>query len=132
MAMDSTLRAPYVERMPASDNPRGHDYDMPPSLAHALVRGTTWALSCPACRREIAVDVIRMVESVADVRDFDSSAMLRRAKCKDCGERLKHTGGYTLGSLKNTGHMPKLIIADGSNWRRPLWGSLVAVDPAPP
>ena len=92
---------------------------MPPVLAHALVRGTTWALSCPTCRREIAVDVIRMVESVADVREFDSSTMLRRAKCKDCGERLKHTGGDTLGSLKHTGHMPKLITADGSNRRRP-------------
>ena len=107
--------------MPQTNSPRTHDYDMPPVLIHSMIYGTTWALSCPRCQRRIAVDVIRMVESVADVRDFDSSTMLRRAKCKDCGGRLKHTGGYTLGSLKHTGHMPKLITADGSNWGQPAW-----------
>jgi hypothetical protein len=47
--------------------------------------------------------------------------MVRRAKCKECGERLKQSGRYTLGSLKHTGHMPKRITSDGSNWRRPTW-----------
>jgi hypothetical protein len=28
----------------------------PPIPAHALVRGTTWALFCTGCQREIAVD----------------------------------------------------------------------------
>jgi hypothetical protein len=107
-----------------SDNSHSHEYEMPPTLIHSLVYGTTWALYCPACERQIAVDVIRLVESVADVRDFKSEAMLRRATCKDCGGRLKHTGGYTVHSLKHTGHMPKLITTDGSNWRRPVWQSL--------
>jgi hypothetical protein len=64
---------------------------------------------------------MRMVESVDDVRDFDARAMVSRAKWKECGERLKQAGGDTLGSLKHTGHMPKLITADGSSWRRPAW-----------
>jgi hypothetical protein len=97
---------------------------MPPVLIHSLVYGTTWALFCPKCGRQIAVDVIRMVESVNDVRDFNSESMLRRAKCKECGERLKQAGGYTLSSLKHTGHMPKLITSDGSNWHRPAWQRL--------
>jgi hypothetical protein len=96
-------------------------YEMPPLLIPALVSGTTWALSCPGCRRQVAVDVIGLVAGVADVRDFDSTATFARARCKVCGERLKHSGGFTLASLKHTGHMPELITADGSNWRRPAW-----------
>jgi hypothetical protein len=65
--------------------------------------------------------VIRLVESVDDVGDFDLDSMLRRAKCKDCGARLKHIGGHIVESLKHTGHLPKLITADGSNWMRPAW-----------
>jgi hypothetical protein len=76
---------------------------MSPVLIHSLVYGMTWDLSCPQCRRQIAVDDIRMVETVDHVRDFDAQSMLRRAKCKECGERLKKSGGCTLGSLKHTG-----------------------------
>jgi len=54
--------------MARSPSSRAYDYDMPPVLIHSLVYGTTWALSCPGWRRQIAVDVIRMVERVADVR----------------------------------------------------------------
>ena len=77
------------------------------------IAGTTWALHCGACRREIAVDVIALVEGVADVRDFDSSATFARAKCRECGGRMKLTGGLQVAALKNTGHMPRLIVSDG-------------------
>jgi hypothetical protein len=63
--------------------------------------------------------VITLVEGVADVRDFDSSAAFTRAKCRECGGRMMQTGGFQVGALKNTGHMPRLIVGDGSDWRRP-------------
>jgi hypothetical protein len=50
---------------------RSYGYENPPVLIHSLVYRTTWALFCPQCGQQIAVDVIRMVESVDDVRDFD-------------------------------------------------------------
>ena len=31
---------------------------------------------------------------------------------------MKLTGGFTVGSLKHTGHMPKLIVGDGSDFRQ--------------
>ena len=55
--------------MTQSNSARAYGYEMPPVLIHSLIYGTTWALSCPRCQRRIAVDVIRMVESVADVRE---------------------------------------------------------------
>lgn len=94
---------------------------MPPPLIHALVRGTTWRLNCRDCGREVAVDVIKLVEGVADVRDFDSRATFARAKCRECGGRMKHTGGFQVRALQNTGRMPRLITGDGSDWRRPVW-----------
>lgn len=109
---------------------RSHGYEMPPVLIHALVRGTTWALHCGACRREIAVDVIKLVESVADVRDFNSGATFARAKCRECGGRLKHTGGLRVAALKNTGWMPRLVTGDGSEWRRPVWRTLADYAPS--
>lgn len=111
--------------MPQTNNMRGHDYAMPSALAYALTRGSTWALFCTTCRREIAVDVIELVARY-DVESFDSDAMLARAKCRDCGGRLKHTGGFQVRALKNTGHMPRLITADGSDWRRPVWRTICA------
>ena len=86
-------------------------------LIRALVRGTTWALHCGACRREIAVDVIKLVEGGADVGDFNGAATFSRAKCRDCGGRMKQTGGYQLAGLRNTGHMPRLIVGDGSDFQ---------------
>jgi ABC transporter substrate binding protein len=50
-----------------------------------------------------------LVESVADVRDFNADATFARARRKVCGAKLKHTGGFTLGSLKHTGHMPEFL-----------------------
>ena len=52
----------------------------------------TWALHCRGCNREVAVDVIKLVEGVADVRDFNSTATFARAKCRECGSRMKLTG----------------------------------------
>jgi len=100
---------------------RSYGYEMPPTLVHSLVSGTTWQLICRDCRREVAVDVIKLVEGVEDVRDFDASATFARAKCRECGGRMKMTGGFQVRALQNTGWMPRLVTADGSDWRRPVW-----------
>src|SRR3954470_7890092 len=92
-----------------SPSGRSYGYEMPPTLIHSLVYGTTWGLFCPECRRHIAVDVIRMVESVADVRDFDSGSMLRGAKCKDCGAKLKHTAGFKRTMRRRTSMLTFII-----------------------
>ena len=42
-----------------------------------------------------------------------------RAKCKVCGGRMKQTGGLLLSALKFTGHMPRLITTDGSDFHAP-------------
>lgn len=107
--------------MSQTDYARGHAYEMPPALVYALVSGTTWRLHCPACRRGIVVDVIRLVEGVADVWTFNSTATFRRAKCKDCGGRLKQIGGHEIAALQHIGRMPRLVTGDGSDWRRPVW-----------
>jgi hypothetical protein len=60
-----------MEPTPSS---RAYGYDNPPVLIHHLVYGTTW--SCPGGRGQISVDVIRLVESVGDVRDFNSDAIV--------------------------------------------------------
>lgn len=100
---------------------RSHGYEMPPVLLHALVSGSTWALHCRDCGREVAVDVITLVEGVDDVRDFDADKTFARAKCRECGGRMKQTGGFQVRALKNTGWMPRLVTGDGSDWRRPDW-----------
>ena|SRR5437868_6805106 len=99
-----------------------YDRVPPPPLQYALVAGTTWRLNCRDCGREVAVDVIKLVEGVADVRDFDSRATFARAKCRECAGQMKLTGGIQVGALKNTGWMPRLVTGDGSDWQRPQWG----------
>lgn len=103
---------------------RSYGYEMPPTLVHSLVRGTTWRLNCRDCGREVAVDVIALVEGVADVRDFNSRATFARATCRECGGRMKTTGGFQVSALRHTGWLPRLVTADGSDWRRPVWRPL--------
>ena len=114
---------------PQTVGDRSHGYEMPPPLLHALVRGTTWALHCGNCRREIAVDVIKLVEAVANVRDFDSAATFARAICRECGGRMKMTGDYQVAGLKNTGHMPRLVVEAGRRRRNGLPAKAQPVDP---
>jgi len=104
--------------MPSSTGDRSYGYEMPPTLVHSLVAGVTWALHCAACRREIAVDVIKLLEGVDDVLSFDSTATFARAKCRQCGGRMKVTGGFQVSMLKRGGHIPRLIVSDGSDWRK--------------
>ena len=108
---------------------RAAGYRVPPALVYALTRGTTWALHCQDCDRQIAADVVRLVDSVDDVRDFDARATFARAKCRECGGRLQVAGGWRVAALKHTGHMPRLVTGDGSDWRRPDWRS-AALDPS--
>lgn len=98
-----------------------YDRKPPPPLQYALVAGTTWCLHCRDCGRQVAVDVIKLVEGVEDVRDFNCTKTFARAKCRECGGRMKMTGGFQVGALKNTGRMPRLVTSDGSDWRRPDW-----------
>lgn len=100
---------------------RSYGYEMPPVLIHALVSGSTWGLLCRDCRREVMVDAIKLVEGVADVRDFNAVATFARARCTECGGRMWSHRGFQVASLKNTGWMPRLVTADGSDWRRPVW-----------
>jgi hypothetical protein len=81
------------------------------------------ALVCMDCRRDVAVNVVDLVARF-DVSDFKADPAFARARCKDCGGRMRRTGGYTLGALRHRGFMPKLIASDGSDFRRPLWEPL--------
>lgn len=99
---------------------RSYGYEMPPTLLHALVTGSTWALLCPGCDRRVAVNVIDLVAR-HDVYTFKSEPMLRRAVCKACGAKMRHVGGYQVGALQHIGRLPRLITADGSSWRWPGW-----------
>lgn len=105
--------------MPQTDYSRSHDYEMPPALLFALVHGTTWGLHCRDCGRQIAVDVIKLVEGVADVRDFNAGKTFARASCKDCGGRMRNHRGYEVAALQHLGRLPRLVTGDGSDWRRP-------------
>jgi hypothetical protein len=103
---------------------RSHGYEMPPTLPHCLASGTTWGLLCRDCKREVVVDVIKLVEGVEDVCAFDADATFARARCSECGGKMWNHRGFTLGSLKHVGAMPRLVTADGSDWRRPDWRTL--------
>lgn len=107
--------------MPQNHNSKGADYDMPPAIISSLVTGTTWELYCRECPRFIVVDVIRLLEHYDpyDRVNFD------RAKCQECGSKLKQTGGLVISGLRHTGYWPPgktLVVAGGGPWRR--WWSL--------
>jgi hypothetical protein len=101
--------------MPQTTNRQGHDYEMPPHLIGCLVRGTTWALWCRQCPREVIVDVVGLLEH----HELYDPVRLDRAVCKACGEGLRDAGGYVLRSLQFRQRIPRLITADGSSWPYP-------------
>jgi hypothetical protein len=77
---------------------------MPPTLIYSARTGRTWALYCEMCRREIAVDIIRLYERY-DPWTFTGDE-LDRASCRDCGARLTRIGGYVIGALRFIGRWP--------------------------
>jgi len=87
---------------------------MPPPILHSVVTGTTGALWCQKCPRDVIVDVIGLLER----HDPYDRVSFERAKCRACGARLKLTGGYVLSSLQFIGRMPRLVTTDGSSFRR--------------
>lgn len=101
--------------MPQTTNHQGHDYEMPPPILYSVAKGTTWALWCQQCPREVVVDVIGLLERY----DAHHPVRFDKAVCKGCGERLKQTGGYVIRALQFRGKMPRLTTSDGSSWRRP-------------
>jgi len=114
--------------MPQTTNRQGHDYATPPALISALAHGTTWALWCKQCRREVVVDVIGLLER-HDPYDRISFA---RAKCKACGAILTQTVGYVLRSLQHRGRMPRLVTTDGSSFRMLTISHTAGVSKVPP
>lgn len=88
--------------VPQTTNRQGHDYEMPPPIIGALAFGSTWALWCKPCDREIVVDVIALLERYGtyDLVSFG------RAKCRLCGAKLTQTGGYVLRALQFRRRMP--------------------------
>ena len=48
--------------MPQTANRQGHDYETPPHVIGCLIHGTTWALWCRKCSREVKVDIIGLLE----------------------------------------------------------------------
>ena len=72
-------------------------------------------------------DAIKLVESVADLREFDSSHVRAgenghvRAGENRVRRAVERKGGFQVASLKDIGHMPRLATGDGSNFRRPAW-----------
>lgn len=92
----------------------------PRTSSRALIFGSTWALWCKHCQREIVVDVIRLLER-HDLYDLIS---FQRAKCKACEGHLKQAGGYKLRSLQHRGRMARLVTSDGSNFCRPVFKGL--------
>lgn len=114
--------------MPQTTNRQGHDYEMPPHLIGCLIRGTTWALWCRKCPREVIVDVVGLLEH----HELYDPVRLDRAVCKVCGESLRDAGGYVLRSLQLRQRIPRLMTADGSSWRHPnLRRSGIANRPMP-
>ena len=67
--------------------------------------------------------MVRLVDSVDDVRDFDIRATFARAKCRECGGRLQVANGSRVAALRHTGHVGRLVTGDGSDWRQPVWSA---------
>jgi hypothetical protein len=101
--------------MPQTTNRQGHDYETPPHLIGCLIHGTTWALWCSKCSRDVIVDVIGLLER----HELHDAVRLDKAVCKACGAGLKHAGGYVLRSLQFRQRIPRLATTDGSSWLRP-------------
>ena len=90
---------------------------MPPTLVHSLVAGVTWALHCEACRREIAVDD-QAGRGCRRCPRLQQPGDVRAGEVPGVWRPMKQTGGYQVSMLKRTGHMPRLVVSDGSDWRK--------------
>jgi hypothetical protein len=92
--------------MPQHHDQRGHD--MPPALAHSLVNRSTWDLFCGSCARHIYPDVIGLLERFGD--GFNSDLLCRRARCRDCGTRLKMCGHMFVKRLQAAGDLHRMVM----------------------
>ena len=88
--------------MPQTWNMRAFDYQGPPILISNIVRGRTWAKFCEPCGREVAIDVLAVLEhhEIYDRVDDD------RFRCRECGGRLKGNNGYVIRALRFIGRWP--------------------------
>jgi hypothetical protein len=104
--------------VPQITNPRGYDYGSPPSLVFNLLHRSTWGLFCPDCRRRVYPNVIDLIEQYGD--GFKSGVSWNRARCRDCGARMKMAGGLFVSRLQETGELHRLTVGGGGALRRAL------------
>jgi hypothetical protein len=83
-------------------NPQAFDYEMPPTLISKITRGKTWAKYCEPCGREIAIDVIAVLER----HDIYDRVNDERWRCKDCGGCLTGHTAFVISSLRHIGRGP--------------------------
>lgn len=102
--------------MPQTQGTRAYDYEMPRALPYLLVSRTTWDLACRGCGRHAHPDVIALLERYGD--DFDSDVLWHRARCKECGERMKMCGGAFVSLLQRAGDLHRLLVAGGGDFRK--------------
>lgn len=80
------------------------------------MKGQTWELYCVSCDQFIVVDVIRLLEHY----DPYDRAKFDRAKCADCGSKLKQLGGLVISGLRHMRKWPEgrtPVVAGGGSWR---------------
>jgi len=100
-------------------SPRTFGYEMPDAITGCLVNGSTWDLWCRDCDRHVYVNVVDMIERHGE--RFTTDILWHRSRCRDCDERLNMAGGAFVKRLKEYGHFHRLVVADGSDFHRPLW-----------
>jgi hypothetical protein len=104
--------------VPQTAYARGYGYESPPSLVIRLLHRSTWDLFRPDCRRHVYPNVIDLIERHGD--SLKSAALWGRARCRDCGARMKMAGGMSVPQLQEIGELQRLTLAGGGALRRAL------------
>src|SRR5262245_46053110 len=94
--------------------PRQHGYQPPAGLRSFLANRTSAELFCRNSDRSIVLDVVDLLDRFG--LDADTSAIFARARCQRCGAHLHIAGGVIVGVRQRSGHMARLITADGSDF----------------
>jgi hypothetical protein len=103
-------------------NAKSHDYELPPRVTYMLMEGHTVDLWCRwGCGRKAYVDPITILDRYG--ADFDCWRFDQRAVCKECGGRMKLTGGVSVSQLRHAGKVKALITSASFSFRRPVFAS---------
>lgn len=92
-----------------------HEQILPPPLIASLVHRTTWLLGCP-CGREVAANVVALLERFEIYDTGPVIEAIGRAHCRECRRRLKLLGGVQVADWQRRGLLPRLIVANGGDW----------------